>query len=87
MEKISLLERSYDQLATSKSCAHDSDFLTRQETTLNSVHDKLEANLVDKDRQIEQLQDQVASHCSTCRTSLFLLGCLGQALTTVVTVL
>lgn len=57
---IANLEKLRDQLMSSKSCAHDNEFLSRQETTLNSVHEKLEARLLEKDKQIEQLQAQVS---------------------------
>lgn len=52
-------EKSYELLVRSKSCAHDNDFLSRQEDTLKSVHEKLEASLTDKDQLIEKLQAEV----------------------------
>lgn len=58
-EEISKLNQLHSQLAQSKSCAHDNEFLSRQEMTLNSVHEKLAASLAEKDHQIEQLQRQV----------------------------
>ena len=40
-------------------CSHDEEYLSRQESTLNSVHEKLEENLKLKDVQIDQLQKGV----------------------------
>lgn len=53
------VEKSYDRLVQSRSCAHDSEFLSRQENTLQAVHEKLEASLSGKDKHIERLQTEV----------------------------
>ena len=61
------VEKSHDQLVRSKSCSHDNEYLSRQEDTLKSVHEKLEASLKDKDQNIEKLQAEV---CDIANVSL-----------------
>ena len=56
---VTACEASRSHITASKSCTHDSDFLSRQEVTLNSVHEKLEASLHAKDRHISSLQEKV----------------------------